>query len=116
MGLGNALYGLVSDFFAIFAEVGEEEPSVGLIIRCGLCNRPIGLGEPVSLLHPGLGIQTEVTRFNGRVIGCMHEACSPVGMDFAGHWTSQGFRPAFKAGGTFREEIQRKDGRQIHPE
>ncbi len=68
----------------------------GMCIRCALCGLPIFPGEGVALYGGGGGLRLDIaTRVGDSVIGCLRWDCCPSGGFFAGHWTEDGFKPAF---------------------
>jgi hypothetical protein len=76
-------------------------------IRCALCGTGIIPGEGVALYHlsnpiPHLEL---ATRVGESVIGCLGWNCCPSGAFFAGHWTEEGFRSAFKSGNCLATEV-----------
>ena len=75
-------------------------------IRCCFCGYTIITGEGVALYHKSSrGINKEAATYVGEnVIGCLNWDCCPCGAFFAGHWTANGFQPAFEHGLTVAEE------------
>lgn len=68
-------------------------------IRCALCGFIIRRGEAVALYAGGGKFRKDIaTKYDGQWIGCMRWNCCPSGGFFAGHWTSEGFKPLFKHG------------------
>lgn len=68
------------------------------IIHCALCGLPIVPGDPVALYSatsPDLLMNIARVAREGVVVGCMRWDCCPSGGFFAGHWSEQGFEPAF---------------------
>lgn len=74
--------------------------------RCALCGLVIMPGDAVALYCPSRKFKRErVTEVKSGVLGCMRWDCCPSGGFFAGHWTGQGFRPAFPDGQTVVERV-----------
>lgn len=69
-------------------------------IFCCLCGLPIQpVGHPVALYDSESAdvVKSKATFLDERtVIGCMRWNCCPTGGFFAGHWTEDGFKPAFR--------------------
>ncbi len=75
-------------------------------IRCALCGHVILPGEPVALYVDDRKLfkkEAWKTLADGHVVGCMRWDCCPSGGFFSGHWTPQGFRPAFAHGSAVAE-------------
>jgi len=78
------------------------------VCRCSLCGRAIWPGEGVALYGPSNQFKTEWnTEVASGSIGCLRMDCCPSGGFFAGHWTGQGFKPAFGDGATAVEQAIR---------
>lgn len=74
-----------------------------LTIRCAACRLSILPGEGVAIyLNDEHFDQTIAHKIQEgdvvRVLGCLRMDCCPTGGYFAGHWTEQGFKPAFDEG------------------
>ena len=69
-------------------------------IRCCLCGYAIIPGDAVAAYRKSSpAINQEVATFVGdNALGCLLWDCCPTGGFFAGHWTAEGFRPAFDEG------------------
>lgn len=78
-------------------------------IRCAFCGGAILPGEGVALYNKeSEGINKKWGTYVGEnIIGCLAMDCCPSGGFFAGHWTMQGFKPAFKNGLSLAEEAAR---------
>lgn len=72
-------------------------------IRCCLCGRAIFPEDPMALHGAGNKLidESKATWVGKNAIGCLNKDCCPFGELFAGHWTENGFRPAFGNGLTF---------------
>lgn len=70
-------------------------------IRCAVCGFGIMPGDGVAVYSAEneflAGVMYTKTENKG-VIGCMRMNCCPTGGFFAGHWTENGFKPAFENG------------------
>lgn len=85
-------------------------------IRCCFCGHIILPGESVPVYSPdspGVIAEYATSVDEGRgVIGCLRWGCCPSAGFFAGHWTEQGFRPAFE-GRSFSEDVAREGGPRV---
>ncbi len=76
----------------------------GHMIRCALCGFGIMPGDPVALYAGGAKFRKEIaTKVDGQWVGCLRWNCCPSGGFFAGHWTTNGYRPAFEHGSIVAE-------------
>lgn len=75
-------------------------------IRCCFCGGAIIPGEGVALYNKNSAdVNKEAATYvEDNVIGCLGWNCCPCGAFFAGHWTKDGFRPAFEHGLNVAEE------------
>lgn len=95
------MFGLVSDKI----DDGKHCPDCLInqlrqhVIRCSLCGLPIFPGNGVALYHEsseGLKHKDVSVRVGESYIGCLRWDCCPSGGFFAGHWSEDGFKPAFQ--------------------
>jgi ribosomal protein S27E len=100
-------YGIIlepsAEFFQDREHCGDCEVEIfrRFTIRCALCGHFILPGEGVALYlrdsvpRSPQKWQTPFTHSDERisVIGCLRMDCCPTGGAFAGHWTTDGFRP-----------------------
>lgn len=86
-------------------------------IQCCLCGAPIPPGRPVALYHKSSeGIKEWATYVNNSAMGCLRWNCAPSGGFFAGHWTKDGFKPAFEKGSTVADQaFQQKSIKIANP-
>ncbi len=104
-------------------DVLEEPPQIYIFleemkqsaIRCCLCGYGILPGDEVALYHKkSKGIKKDIATFiEDGAVGCLLWDCCLSGAFFAGHWTSQGFRPAFSEGRTAGEEAVSRESPMI---
>lgn len=82
------------------------EEAKEIAIRCALCGDAIVPGDPVALYYQGSpGLRLDIaTKVDESAVGCLQMDCCPSGGFFAGHWTEQGFVPAFESGRNMVEE------------
>ncbi len=80
------------------------------LIRCCLCGYSIGPGDKVALYNYGT-FRTDATKVGegerAQFVGCLRSDCCPSGGFFGGHWTRDGFKPAFEGGGCMAAEVMR---------
>ncbi len=78
-------------------------------IRCALCGCAILPGEGVAAYADDPSYKeawkTRIGSDKDGVLGCMGWDCCPSGGFFAGHWTLDGFRPAYAHGSAMSEAI-----------
>ncbi len=64
------------------------------IIFCALCGLPIIPGNGVAIYDDdNEGIRPDATHIGKSVLGYLRWECCPGGLLFAGHWTTEGFKP-----------------------
>lgn len=67
-------------------------------VRCALCGLPIYPDDAVALYHEsseGLPYRDRGHRIESCYLGCLRWDCCPSYGFFAGHWTENGYQPAF---------------------
>jgi len=80
-----------------------------VVARCALCGCAILPGEGVAAYADDPEYKeawkTRIGRDKDGVIGCLGWDCCPTAGFFSGHWTEEGFRPAYKHGSAMAEAM-----------
>lgn len=87
----------------------EAEHLKKVCIRCALCGRVIRPGQGVAVYADDPAYKeawkTRVGSDKNGVLGCLSTDCCPSGGFFAGHWTEEGFKPAYAHGSAMAEAL-----------
>jgi len=80
-----------------------------IVARCALCGSAILPGDGVAVYADDPEYKeawkTRVGSDKKGVLGCLFTDCCPTGGFFGGHWTEDGYKPAYKHGSAMAEAM-----------